>query len=361
MATRFGRKDFLEALFGNYLEEKSGFIRMLTQRQGDRRIATRYFPKIESLAKEVFPEDQHVYVGVCPHENMKPDKAVIRYMTALWAGLDVGPDGYSGKTTFFKDVSEAAKAVRSFPLPPSMVVESGRGVHLYWLLREVTPIDDVQRVESLLTRISHYYQCKRPITVDSVLRMPGTTNCRIHTQLLPCTIKYINSGFVYDLEEFENLPLPVFLGGPARKSAGGTSQTPAREDVPTEPAAQERKGEAPADYEDMAAYFGMELTPTQVAQIDPPPEEHVQEGFVRLYDEADISQEVVAPPEEVMGTSAAESSVMAELVDEPSPETIANEIVDKVVDRLTGELMDKLVDEIVEKLYERIFANQAKK
>lgn len=362
MATRFGRKDFLEALFGDYLEEKNGFIRVLTLRPGDRRIVTRYFPKIDSLAKEAFPEDQHVYVGVCPHENMKPEKAFIRYMTALWAGLDVGPDGYSGKTTYFQDVSQAAKAVRSFPVPPSIVIESGRGVHLYWLLREITPVADVQRVESLLTRMSHYFQCKRPIAVDSVLRMPETTNCKVHAQPLPCTIKYINSGFTYDLEEFENLPLPVFLGGPGRSAAVGGAQAATPGGEPAQWVSEEpRKDEVHGDYEDMAAYFGMELTPTQVADINPPQEDPPQDVYDSLYEDGKVLQEVKAPPEDHAQTLVAESSVMAELVDETSHETLAIEIVDRVVARLTGELMDKLVDEIVEKLYQRIFANQTKR
>ena len=57
----------------------------------------------------------------------------IRFATALWAGIDVGPGGYSGLNNHFADLPEARKAIESFPISPSIIVQSGRGLHLYWL------------------------------------------------------------------------------------------------------------------------------------------------------------------------------------------------------------------------------------
>lgn len=377
MAGRFRRKDFLEALFGEYLEEKKGFIRLLTQKAGERKTVTRYFPTVESLAKEVFLPDQNVYVGVCPHENMKSDKAFIRFMTALWAGLDVGGEGYSGKSSNFQDVSLAAKAVRSFPLPPSIVVESGRGVHLYWLLQEVTPVTDIAAVEGLLTRISHYFLCKRPITLDSFLRLPETTNCKIPSQPLPCTIKYINNNFRYTIQQFQELPLPVFLGRKPLLVPEGlrVSQT-----TPLSPA-EENKVAAPPfplghpqeehkNSQGISAYLDKKLTATQVQELELPEEKEEQT--------ADETQET--EPYELYGTKAEpdeesplnadaaslktqeDSAVMAELVEEcVPPQLLADQIVERIVERFSSEFMERLADEIVEKLYQRIFANQAKK
>ena len=98
MKSRFARKDFLEALFGEYVSKHDGFIRIVTVRHYDRKISTRYFPKLETLAKEQYTDNQHVFFGVCPHEGMRADKTGVRYMVALWAGLDLAPEGYSGKT-----------------------------------------------------------------------------------------------------------------------------------------------------------------------------------------------------------------------------------------------------------------------
>ncbi len=115
--------------------------------------------------------------------------------------------GIRAKTEYFKDMSYAAKAVRSFPLPPSIVVESGWGVHLYWLLKSITEISDPRRIEKLLSSLSEYFQCKRIIPIDSILRLPDTFNSKHQSAVVKCTVKYLNGEFRYDLEEFEKLKL----------------------------------------------------------------------------------------------------------------------------------------------------------
>jgi hypothetical protein len=353
MKSRFSRKDFLEALFGEYVSKRDGFVRVMTVRQYDRKVSTRYFPKLETLAKEIYPENQHVFFGVCPHENMKADKANIRYLVALWAGLDLAPDGFSGKTLYFKDMSYAAKAVRSFPVPPSIVVESGWGVHLYWLLKGVTEIQEPQRVERILTSISEYFQCKKVIPLDSVLRLPDTFNGKQQTATVKCAVKYLNTEFRYDLAEFEKLKL---LG--AELSASEADAQPEAEsvvvqnvedlDIPVETSASE-----------------VELDLTHAADLMGPQAPHFPE--VRP-PSADPTQQTapmhVASAAKVLPTTnRAQVHVEVEEVDdaetilvmaEGSADTIADEIVEKVVLRLTGELMDKMVDRIVEKLYQRI-------
>jgi hypothetical protein len=78
----------------------------------------------------------NVFFGVCPRyksgKNRKYDRAFqIRVVRALWADLD--------NCT----VDEALRRCEQAGLPrPSIVVKSGHGVHLYWLLAEPYLIDD---------------------------------------------------------------------------------------------------------------------------------------------------------------------------------------------------------------------------
>ena len=64
MARKFSRKDFLEALYGEYFRKREGFIMVKTAKPLDPRVSTRYFPNLEILAKEQYQEDQNVFFGV---------------------------------------------------------------------------------------------------------------------------------------------------------------------------------------------------------------------------------------------------------------------------------------------------------
>ncbi len=195
MRAELTRKDFLEALFQRYFRKREGFILARAVRHLDHKISTRFFPNIELLARELYLEDQHVYFGVCPRESMKPDKKHIRYLVALWAGMDLASEGYSGRNRFFFGHSQAARAIRSFPLPPSIIVESGWGVHLYWLLKQVTEIRDPALVEALLRKINVYFQCSTEVGIDSVLRLPGNRELQTSIALRGLSCQIHQPGF----------------------------------------------------------------------------------------------------------------------------------------------------------------------
>jgi hypothetical protein len=330
---KFTRKDFLEALFDDYFTRKEGFILVRTVRNMDKRVSTRYFPNIEILSKEQYQPDQHVFFGVCPHEKMKPEKNCIQYATALWCGLDISPEGYSGKKTYFFGHAQAAKAVRSFPLPPSIIVQSGTGLHLYWLFKETVRLDDVSVFEELLTKINKYFQCNSPVQVDSSLRLPGTNNCKTPPHDTECRIKYINIDFRYDLEEFEKLNLSG-AGSPTRSGSflestsiglgsAGAAQESIQKDVP-QPSEYAGKIQVEDNLE--------EPEPFQDAGSALDSEELESLG---LLENPDDSQTVVVLAEE-------------------SADLLAEEIVAKVVDKLSEKLMDELVDRIVDRLASRL-------
>jgi hypothetical protein len=234
MVAQFSRKDFLEALFGEYYKEYRGFILVRTFKRSDQRVNNRFFPNIEILAKEIYGEEGDVCFGVCPREKMRTDKSYVRFLVALWADLDIGPEGHEGKKTFFEGPQQAAKAIRSFPKPPSIIVESGRGAHLYWLLKEVHEIDDVDRIEGIIQKIADYLQCDTDVSLDAVLRLPETVNTKVPGKLTPCDVKFINPNFRYSLSDFEDLsrrPAPP----PARAPQAPKPQPPGRSAQPAPP------------------------------------------------------------------------------------------------------------------------------
>jgi len=205
MIANFTRKDFLEAIFSEYYKEHRGFILVKSFRRGDPKISTRYFPNIEILAKENYGEERDVYFGICPRERMKPDREHIHYLVALWADLDIGVEGHEGKKVFFEGPQQAARAIRGFPRPPSIIVESGRGAHLYWLLKQVEPVSDGEKMEKLLREISDYLKCDTEVNLDTVLRLPETINTKVPGKPAACEVKFINTNFRYTLSDFEKL------------------------------------------------------------------------------------------------------------------------------------------------------------
>ncbi len=226
MIARFSRKDFLEALFADYYREHRGFTLVKSFKRGDAKMSTRYFPNVDILAKEQYGEDRDVYFGICPRERMKAEKEHVRYIVAFWADLDIGSEGHDEKQTFFEGPREAAKAIRSFPRAPSIIVESGRGAHLYWLLREVTEVNDHEKFESILAKINDFLQCDTEVSLDTVLRLPETVNTKIPARPVNCEVKFINSNFRYSVEDFENLGHRIAVPSPGPAATQARSSGP---------------------------------------------------------------------------------------------------------------------------------------
>ena len=158
MIAKFTRKDFLEAIFSPYYKEHRGFILVKSVKRGDPKMSTRYFPNIEILAKEHYGEERDVYFGICPRERMKAEKEHIHYLVALWADLDIGSEGHEDKRVFYEGPQQAAKEIRSFPRGPSIIVESGRGAHLCWLLTQVTEATDVEKIEKVIRNLGDDFE-----------------------------------------------------------------------------------------------------------------------------------------------------------------------------------------------------------
>jgi hypothetical protein len=224
---RFNRRDFLDALFGVRGLKTPGFILIRTVRDRFSKPADQFFPNIDRLASEQFPADREVFFGVCPRESMKTDKEHIRFIAALWAGLDVGSAGYSGLTNHFHNLEAAMDAVKGFPLKPSIVVRSGRGLHLYWLLDSPKEIPNVESVEGLLRKINRYFRCNAELGVDSIMRLPGTLNPWAGDRPVLCYVEHLDSDLLYNPRAFQELELPVAppIVGERKALAASAKQT----------------------------------------------------------------------------------------------------------------------------------------
>lgn len=290
MSGKLGRKGFLEALFEDYFESHDGFVMVQILKRLDRKVSTRYFPSIDVLIRQQYAENENVFFGVGPRESMQPGPNNVQYLTALWAGLDFGPEGHSGRASYFKVLPLAALAIRRFPLPPSIIVESGWGVHLYWLLQKPLKLTNVERVERVLRSLNNYFHCQGDSTVGSILRLPETTNCKMPSESTYCKLKYLNDRFRYKIEEFEKLD-PKFLEPSRPSQAIQTIRTTTLIDAPA-------------------------------------------------VDDVFSSGEPM--------TAVLEQSV--DVLDEFSSDDLADLVAERVLDRFRNELIDEIVNKLVERL-----------
>jgi hypothetical protein len=139
----------------------------------------------------------------------------VQLMRAFFLDLDCGP------TKDYPDQSSALKALRAFchhnKLPRPLLVNSGRGVHVYWSLETPIPLTYWLPVAERLKALckAQGFACDRNVTADAarVLRVPGTHNYKDNP---PREVTIFNASApppAIDFEAFSLLlgddPIPV--------------------------------------------------------------------------------------------------------------------------------------------------------
>jgi hypothetical protein len=155
------------------------------------RTATKQFKKQEFFARAHLANAVEVaqildaqgidaYWGTSTFETKDSRLAAnVHAVKVLKLDLDVGPkkSNYSGKR-------EAVKALLTFctqtGLPIPTLVDSGGGVHVYWVLSKALPAADAKLVAEQLKTVVHFNGLKTDPTctadLSRILRVPGTQN-----------------------------------------------------------------------------------------------------------------------------------------------------------------------------------------
>lgn len=160
---------FLELLF----EDLTGWIefRLIEERKGGHS-RSRWFNSIPAalaalpaMQRDAEAEGRAMFFGVLPRiAKGKGDKAGIAPGWCAWVDID------------WKHDSEDEYQTRIATLPPpSIVVRSGHGMHLYWLMREAT---DPAELEGLSRRISNAIGADHCHDAGRILRLPGSVNLK---------------------------------------------------------------------------------------------------------------------------------------------------------------------------------------
>lgn len=161
-----------------FFETMGQSIHVFTTHQDGGSPIGRYFGNDANAAAEFAEELNHarsnVYFTVnepSPDCGHKPGKAQILRIRA--AHVDIDP--YKPGARFDKEAAHRALLADT----PSLVIDSGNGLHVYWILAEAVPAtpENVASIEAVnRALVARFGGDPAAINVDRVLRVPGTVN-----------------------------------------------------------------------------------------------------------------------------------------------------------------------------------------
>ena len=142
------------------------------------------------------PENDNYYFGVALRLDTGGTKKDITQIPALHVDCD------------FKDTPRDIlfEKIKQFPFKPSIIVKSGGGAHLYFVLNEPLEQSDIERVEDANRRIAVALGGDlNACDASRILRIPGTANIKYDPRR-PCEVT-VDDSYTYSIESFfEILP-----------------------------------------------------------------------------------------------------------------------------------------------------------
>ncbi len=162
----------------------------------------------------------NAFFGVCPRKGRGGKKQDVACVRALWADID------------HCEPREAIFRVDEAGLPrPSIIVNSGTGVHLYWLLK--TPFQlcgsaEIAHVENVIQRLARVLNADHTHDVSRLLRVPGFSNVKnARNGDQPTLCRIVSADDEPKIEDLDHFV--EYLPGPSSTVEDEKKSTPARE------------------------------------------------------------------------------------------------------------------------------------
>lgn len=133
-----------------------------------------------------------VYFGVglhkTPQKSGRGEAKDVYCLTVVFVDFDIAKPGVHASSKLPRTEEELLEFIKSLPIPPSVIIRSGHGLHCYWFLDEPIMIEtdaDRQEAQSLLKGWEAYinyrafpkgWEFDHVCELARVLRVPGTLN-----------------------------------------------------------------------------------------------------------------------------------------------------------------------------------------
>lgn len=198
--------EFLAALFNGTSDEGDGgvYLSSLPNERddplepiGERHVCPPSGEEVDRFVHRWDRPKRGLFVCVGTVADTKRTKDNVRETVCLHADVD------------FKNLAEDEPTIRAalatLPTPPSIIVRSGNGLHLYWLFRE--PVDtqpNLERLEAALRKLADAVGGDPAVChVAALMRLPGTHNTK-RGDFREVKIEHLNSDVRYELEDLED-------------------------------------------------------------------------------------------------------------------------------------------------------------
>ncbi len=236
--------EFLNALF-SHLPPGSIETRVIGDRRGGEVYARTWHAGADELLAELprlrsIAENRHagVFYGVLPRgERGNGTAAAVAPGVAIWADLDF--------KHFPGGEEEARRIIAGLPLPPTAIVASGHGLHVYFILREPEAPDVLS---ALSARLGHALGGDRVHDPARILRLPGTINFKDPADPVEARLEVWEPSRRYNPSDFDFLPV-------AEEAHVATGDDTADDDIEIAPEISTRVRELIKNHKGIGALF----------------------------------------------------------------------------------------------------------
>ena len=196
--------------------DKSTFLKHILADEGlycivgirKRKVIPFFFETVEEAVEKceaLLANENNVYFG-CSKFGVAGSREAknAKYMKAFWLDIDCGPNKpYLTQADGLRALQNFCVAVN---LPKPTIVDSGYGIHCYWVLNEVIGYNDWKPVADFLKVLcsQNRLEADKGVTADGarILRVPDTINYKDEEDLRD--VKIVSVGGTQSLQDFKD-------------------------------------------------------------------------------------------------------------------------------------------------------------
>ena len=134
-------------------------------------------------------------------DSTSGQKSNCQTLNCLFLDIDCGNIGHKN-ASLFPDTETALNFIENLFFPkPSIIVNSGHGLHLYWLLKNEVYLNpqNINKLEGLMKEMAVIFGADSTQDVSRVFRLPFTNNCK-ETEIIKCEIIEADYDLKYDID-----------------------------------------------------------------------------------------------------------------------------------------------------------------